>query len=164
MGLSDRYTPSGLGMSPKADFRHAHITNALVKLIETLIDHEQYYVFTETQIIPDDKKSKVPDVILYKISEGSIYEDTPVFFIEVENTKMQKKTWDKLEKLMVKEKVTESFLINYETLKWYKYFDSDTFTPKYKIDSWSDFFKIDLINYVRFLDKRLQKEMYNKQQ
>jgi len=160
MGLSDKYTPNGLGMSPKADFKHAHITRALVKFIETVIDQEKYYVLSQEQIIPKKLNSKVPDVVIYKRMTNSIYEDISVLFIEVEHSEGFKNTWEKLEKLMYLKNVTESFLINYETLEWHKYFDRDTITPKKQINSWSDFLKIDLNNYVKFLDKRLQKEMY----
>ena len=143
MGLLDNYSPNGLGMSPKADYKHALIMDAVYLLIRDNIDRKKRRVLQQTQMIPKLLNSKVPDVIVYKRTKD-IYNDYPIVFIEIEHSKREKKTEEKLIEEMKLKKVNEAFLYNYQTGIWKKYVNTDIIKSKNKLASWSDILNLDL--------------------
>jgi hypothetical protein len=151
MGLLDNYSPNGLGMSPKADYKHALIIDAVYSLIKVNINSKKMRVLQQTQLIPKLLNSKVPDVIVYKRTKD-IYNDYPILFIEIEHRKREKKTEEKLIEEMKLKKVNEAFLYNYETGIWKKYVNTDIIKPKNNIASWSDILNLDLALFKDFYE------------
>lgn len=145
MGLLDTYAESnlsGLGMSPKADFSHGLIINALHSHIKQHLP-PQYVVLQELQIEPANKNSRVPDITIFK-KHNNIYKYMPVVFIEIENRENFKKNEKRLKETMKQYNIQEAFLYEYDAQVWHKYYDKEALQLANKQPHYCHTFNIDL--------------------
>lgn len=142
------YSLNGLGMA-RPTYKHIAYNRNIILNYYLQTKFEEYEALQEPAIdLANSYDGYVPDVAFYKTTKNGLI-TMPEVVIEIEKTEnIEDAAMPKIKKYFEKYKCKEVFILDYESLIWYKY-ELPYYAPsEFDFSSYSDVLDIDLDNLL----------------